>query len=305
MIVLTGASGYLGSAILTALQYDGCQVVSLGRSPIGGIEHRYFDLREPNSARELVEGASAIVHCAGIAHNLGAPEDYDQVNRKATLNLADAAIAAGVKRFIFISTLNLVPCEAASPDQPVAKWAKPKGGYEASKWQAESDLEQLLQWSDCQLTIIRPALVYDTELVANLALLQKLSQKIPVQLPGVGRRSMVSRQDVAALVVACLNSKSVAQQTVRIAATDGACYSARDISGALAAGRAPALSVPSVLWRFGLAFYDLARLQPPDSTWGKLAVEHWCGPVQRYAGWSPAETLGDVCARAQANRSSQ
>ena len=305
MIVLTGASGYLGSAILTALKHDGCQVVSLGRSPVAGIEHRYFDLREPNSARELVEGASAIVHCAGIAHNLGEPEDYDQVNRKATLNLADAAIAAGVKRFIFISTLNLVPSDAASPDQSVAKWAKPKGVYEASKWQAESDLEQLLQWSDCQLTIIRPALVYDTQLVANLALLQKLGQKIPVQLPDVGRRSMVSRGDVAALVVACLNLKSVAQQTVRIAATDGACYSARDISNALAAGQAPSLSMPSALWRFGLALYDLARLQPPDTTWGKLAVQHWCGAAQHHAGWGATETLGEVCARAQANRSSQ
>ena len=116
MILVTGASGYLGSALWSALERQGLVCISAGRT---GAD-RFFDLNDACPSEDLLAGVSTVVHCAGLAHNRGAEAEYQRLNVEGALGLAKAAIRAKVVRFIHISSLNVVPASAEGPNLPAA-----------------------------------------------------------------------------------------------------------------------------------------------------------------------------------------
>ena len=101
--------------------------------------------------------------------DLPQPDRYQTINVEAPAQLAALAAASGVRHFIFVSSLNVVPVDASQPDLDAAGYDEPDEHYAASKWLAEQRLQETLAGTDCALTIVRPGLVYDVELVANLA----------------------------------------------------------------------------------------------------------------------------------------
>jgi nucleoside-diphosphate-sugar epimerase len=153
------------------------------------------------------------------------------------LNLARRAVDAGVSHFIYVSSLNVVPFDAPSARDPAHQYPEPKERYAASKWRAEQSLGQMFAGSHCQLTVLRPGLVYDVELTANLKTVKSVLRWWPWLLPSVGRRSMVARGDLVALLVSCALGESGAPTGEEIlSATDGAVYDAERISRALSQG---------------------------------------------------------------------
>ena len=169
MLGLTGATGYIGRALLPALQSAGFPVTTVGRRAVApDVPHRQLDLRSAAGYRDALMDMQGLIHCAGVAHNLGGASDYELVNRRATISLADAALSTGCRHFVFISSLNVVSADAIDAEAPARSLPRPNDPYARSKWETEQQLEALLAGSDTRLTIIRPALVYDRELVANL-----------------------------------------------------------------------------------------------------------------------------------------
>ena len=291
MIGVTGASGYIGRALTDALDARGREVVTLGRADAT----RRLDLITTSGYRTALEGLSTVIHCGGLAHNEAAPEDYDKINYKATMALADAALTVGVKRLIFLSSLNVVPPTGYEEDAAASLLPRPDTPYVLSKWMAEQSLEQLLRHSTCELAICRPGLVYDQELTGNLVTLAAIASRLPVALPSVGVRSMISRPDlVSLLVVLATQEGKLDGKTERFAVTDGECYSSRRIASAL--GCRASVTAPASLWRLVSLCRDVMGGKSVGATWRSLSLGGWTGHKPTLSAWRSEWTLETLLA---------
>ena len=299
MLLLTGATGYLGSAVAAALSARGARFRCLGRRPLSGSEAdlSFWDLggNEAVSSNAFTD-VSVAVHCAGLAHRMASEQDYDQVNVKASVMLAESAAEAGVQHFIYISSLNVISPLSVDPVVPPAALPELDEPYARSKRRAEIALWQSCERSGMALTVIRPALIYDQTLTANLATLERALRWWPFLLPDKGRRSLVGRPDVVQLILACADGRAGAPagQSV-VAATDGGCYSAKAVSRLLRADKSGpesgALMTPEWLCQWACRLLDWRRGLSQGSTWKALSTELWCGPAREVIGWQPRLTL--------------
>lgn len=182
-IAVTGAGGFIGSALTQMLAGEGHEVLPLSRNAL--------------SSRDL-SGVETVVHCAALAHRTGAERPdaatFDAVNHRLAVELATRAKAAGVKRFVFVSTIYTVAGNPSplTPDMPL----KPRDDYGRAKARAETDLREL---SGIEIVIARPVLVYGPGARANLKALISLCDSglpLPFGLAN-NRRSFVSLENVA------------------------------------------------------------------------------------------------------------
>ncbi len=150
-----------------------------------------------------------------------------------------------------------------------------------------------------RLSIIRPGLIYDTELTANLRRIASLLRRCPILLPDVGQRSLMGRSDLLALIEGCIRGdcgQTVGQSV--IAATDGERYSARRIARAFL----PRFYFPAPpRWAMRLAgsALDWWSDLPPGHSWETLSTVQWCGDLPRITGWQPQSTL-ETCVNTEA-----
>ena len=182
-IAVTGAGGFIGSALTQMLAGEGHEVPPLSRN----------DLSCPDFS-----GVETIVHCAALAHRTGAERPdaatFDAVNHRLAVELAAKAKAAGVRRFVFVSTIYTIAGNPSplTPDMPL----NPHDDYGRAKAKAEADL---LALSGIEIVIARPVLVYGPGARANLKALIKLCDSglpLPFGLAN-NRRSFVSLENVA------------------------------------------------------------------------------------------------------------
>ncbi len=297
MILLTGATGYLGAALRSALEQKGQSLRLLARAKdaMNAAPHVQWVHWDMGSADDLpsgvFDGVAVVIHCAGLAHRYADERDYQRINNEATCDLARRAMYGGVSHFIYVSSLNVVPAEAVSPADPAHHYPEPQGGYAASKWRAEQTLGQMLAESHCQLTVVRPGLVYDIELTANLKTVSSLLRWWPWLLPYVGHRSMVARGDLVALLISCALGESGAptgEQT--LLATDGVVYDAEKISRALSLGTKWGV-MPQWLCRLVGRALDWKKGNEAGSHWRSLSGNHWTGDAPVVTGWQPSVTL--------------
>ncbi|MBV2142742.1 NAD-dependent epimerase/dehydratase family protein [Falsochrobactrum sp. TDYN1] len=181
-IAVTGAGGFIGGALSRHLQSEGHVILPLSRA----------DLSEPDFSN-----AQTVIHCAALAHRTGAArpqaDEFDAVNHRLTVELAQKARQAGVRRFIFVSTIYTVAGNP-SPLTPGMKLA-PRDDYGSAKARAET---ALLAMGGIEIVIARPVLVYGPGARANLKALVKLCDT-PLPLPfgcANNRRSLVSLENV-------------------------------------------------------------------------------------------------------------
>ncbi len=273
MILLTGASGYIGQRLLPSLQTlkGRGSVITAGRD-LSSCD-RLLDLHKVSDFRDVTEGVETLIHCAGLAHNSGTNEDYERINVRASLALADAALATSVRRFIYISSMNVVSPGAGSPHGAITALPYPTLPYAASKWRAERGLEALLGHSACELHIIRPALVYDRQLTGNLAALAAIARFIPARFPETGHRSMICREDLVSAISTIVATPFGSLGVRRYGIWDGQRYSARRIADAIVGGRR--ISLPQWLWQAAASMRDIGQRLPLGATWSGIGLDHW------------------------------
>ncbi|WP_176037487.1 NAD-dependent epimerase/dehydratase family protein [Brucella tritici] len=182
-IAVTGAGGFIGSALTQVLVGEGHEVLPLSRN----------ELTDPDFS-----GVETVVHCAALAHRAGAErpdaDTFDAVNHRLAVELATKAKAAGVRRFVFVSTIYTIAGNPSplTPDMPL----KPRDDYGRAKAKAEADLREI---NGIEIVIARPVLVYGPGARANLKALIKLCNSglpLPFGLAN-NRRSFVSLENVA------------------------------------------------------------------------------------------------------------
>jgi UDP-glucose 4-epimerase len=193
-VALTGASGFVGKAVLPLLIAAGHEVSALYRkSPTAdfdGVRVVLGDLTDQRALQELTMGADVVLHIAGAVSAKNAAA-FHSVNTDGTVAVAHAAIAGGVKRFVYLSSMVV--------QKPTIS------AYAASKHAAEEALKKLGREID--VLILRPSAVYGPRDLATLPLLKQLLAPVAL-LPGrsTGRFALVHVEDLAAVCVSAVET---------------------------------------------------------------------------------------------------
>lgn len=301
-ILVTGANGFVGSALCSRLATMAnfatrAALRGTGHAPVAGVQAvTVADLDATTPWGPALAGVDLVVHAAARVHVMkedaaDSLAEFRRVNVDGTLNLARQAAAAGVRRFIFISSIK-VNGEASRPGVPLRAddVPAPKDAYGLSKYEAEQGLRQLAASTAMEVVIIRPVLVYGPGVKANFQSMMRWVQLgVPLPFGAVdNRRSLVSLANLVDLVVTCLDHPAAANQT--FLASDGDDVSLARLLGALgrALGRpARLLPVPSGVLR-GAALL-LGRRDLAQRLLGSLQVD--IEKNRRLLGWRPPHTL--------------
>ena len=263
-ILITGATGFIGRELLQQLiAKKDVDLTALVRSQSQDIPSEVAQVIVNSNATwadlPFPEGVTTLIHLAGRAHVLkeisSSPLDlYREDNVEFTLNLARKALASGVKRFIFISSIGVNGSSTTSTPFDESSIPAPKADYAISKWEAEQALRDLLNGSDMELVIVRPPLVYAGHAPGNFRRLLKLvTTGLPLPLGSVDNcRSMVSLQNLVDFISLCIEHPAAANETFLI--SDGADLSTTRIVERLAEGmgkRILLVPVPLGFMRWG------------------------------------------------------
>ena len=272
-VVVTGASGFVGQAVVPALRARGHQVVALDRATVG-------DLAGFTGWSAHLAGSEAVVHLAALAHSRPMDEArLRAVNVDAALALGKAAAAAGVKMLLMSSVKVLgeeTPQRPFDDSSPPA----PQDAYGRAKAAAEAALRAV---PGLALTLLRPPLVYGPGVKANfLALMRAVARGWPLPLASIeNRRSLVYAGNLADAVVRCLESPLAVGKNYGV--TDGAPLSTPALCRALGA----ALGRRARLFPCPRALLEIAP--PAKKLTRSLEVDD--GELRRELGWAPPHTF--------------
>src|SRR6478672_4412829 len=238
-ILVTGASGFVGRALVTELANVGHSVRAAMRQPADVFPRSVeviavSDLTRPVEWRTLLRDVGTVVHLAGIAHAGPdiAEQAYDRVNRLATAELANAAKTSGIGHLVFMSSIRAQSGPAAPGVLSETDAPHPTDAYGRSKLAAE----EAIRASGVPFTILRPVLVYGIGVKGNFARLVELTRK-PWPLPlGLcrNRRSLLARQNLISAIQFALDEPAAKDKTYIVA--DPAPLTLAEIVAALRAG---------------------------------------------------------------------
>jgi UDP-glucose 4-epimerase len=288
-ILVTGASGFVGRALVTNLANAGHTVRAAMRQPADVFPRSVevvavSDLTRPVEWRALLKGAETVVHLAGIAHaGPGiAEEAYDRVNRIATTELAQAAKVAGVHRLVFVSSIRAQSGPSSGAVLRETDPAHPTDAYGRSKLAAE----EAVRAAGVPFTILRPVLIYGPGVKGNFARLMELARKswpLPFGLCR-NRRSLLARQNLIDAIHFSLTAPATQGETCIVA--DPNALTLAEIVTALRAGegrRPGLLPVPPALIALG------ANALGRGEEWQRLGGAQVADPSKLLgAGWKPA-----------------
>lgn len=298
-ILVTGAGGFVGAALVRQLQAKGYPVVAAQRQPAtasvaGEVIPVIRELSADTDWSAPLAGVDAVIHLAARVHQLGeqpgvvSEARYDEVNRAATLKLARDAQAAGVRRFIFVSSIK-VNGDWTLPGKPFRAddLPAPTDAYARSKAAAEQQLLALMAETGLEVVIVRPPLIYGPGVKANVArLLDTLARGVPLPLGGVrhNRRSLLALENLLDLLILCIAAPKAAGAILLV--SDDEDLSTAELLESLAEGlgqKPRLIAVPSAWLEWGARL--LGRGEVAQRLCGSLQVD--IRPTKTLLGWQP------------------
>lgn len=310
LVTVTGATGFIGVALCVALRERGFCVRGTVRSlnsasPIFGVE--YCAIGNVDGATDwlsALDGVDCVIHCAARAHVMrehvtDTLAAYREVNVAGTLNLARQAAAAGVDRFVFISSIK-VNGEATLPGQPFTEQCNtaPQDAYGQSKAEAEQALLALAAQTGMEVVIIRPPLVYGPGVKGNfVGIARAVLCGLPLPLGAVhNQRSLVALDNLVSLVVLCADrarSPLAANQVFVVA--DGDDVSTTTLLSKVAkAADLPRRLLPVPAWLLRAVASLLGKRSLADRLLGNLQVD--ATKARSLLGWRPVVTMDEQLA---------
>lgn len=299
-ILLTGSTGFLGRSLAKDIagQRDCLLSVSL-RSAGSNCPYMHFEIPDLTIATDwtaALANQQVVIHAAARAHimkdEVADPlAEYRKVNVDGTINLARQAAEAGVKRFIFISSIK-VNGEQTPLGKPftAADVPAPEDAYGISKFEAEQGLQLLAKETGMEMVIIRPPLVYGPGVKGNFANMNRLVAKgLPLPLGAVhNQRSLVSLDNLVDLIITCIDHPAAANQV--FLAGDGQDLSTTELlKGVAKAMGKPSrlLPIPAGLLLFGASI--LGKKAMAQRLLGSLQVD--ITKTRQVLGWRPPLTV--------------
>jgi nucleoside-diphosphate-sugar epimerase len=295
-IVVTGAGGFVGGALVRHLHAIGKDVVAMSRAtsvwPAGVIRATIDSYENPTALRCAVEHADAVVHLAARAHQRGPTADFE-CNERAAQVIAQASQAAGVRRLILMSSIGVngnlthgqpfVESDLPSPVEP----------YAVSKLRSEAAVIDNLAGSDrTDYVILRPPLIYGPRAPGNFArLVRAIESGWVLPLAGIrNARSLLGLGNLLELLSLCLEHPAAANQLLLVA--DGEDVSTPDLVRHMARGLgkpARLARVPPSLLRAAAQILGQTRLA--DSLCGSLQID--ASKARQLLGWVPGHATVD------------
>lgn len=209
-ILITGSDGFVGSTLCDALQQRGIENVQTVRKNASGAKISVGNLSAETNWQHVLPGCTCVIHLAARVHVMdeqaGDPlAAFRAINVDATLNLAKQAVAAGVRRFVFVSSVKVNGEETFEQPFTAFDTPAPLDPYGQSKLEAEVALQELARETGLEVVIVRPPLVYGPGVRANFLNLMKLVRKgLPLPLGAIhNRRSMVAVGNLVDLLILC------------------------------------------------------------------------------------------------------
>jgi len=230
-VLLSGASGFIGHRLCAALQAHGVQVCGLGRHDTQGPWDDFVCADVAKGVPDgTLSGVDTVFHLAGKAHALNESEqdeaDYFRINTSGTLKLLEAAAKAGVRRFIFFSSIKAMG-EFSHDDSDELTVCDPQTAYGKSKLEAE---RLVLEGGFVpEPVVLRPSMVYGPRNKGNLLhMIDAIAHGRFPPLPEFGnKRSMVHVDDLVAAAILAAESKESIGKTYIV--SDGEAYSTRQL----------------------------------------------------------------------------
>ena len=240
-VLVTGSTGFIGCALVKRLAIENFPIIATMRNHINLPFDKKVNvinsgnLTHTHEWQKILESVNVVVHLASRVHAMKDRSkdqlaEYRNVNVVASINLARQAAQAGVRRFIYLSTIKVngeftrPGCPFTADDLPM-----PKGPYAISKYEAELGLRKIALETGMEVVIIRPPLVYGPGVKANfLNMMHWLSKSIPMPFGAINnRRSLVALDNLVDLIVTCINHPSAADEVFLV--SDGEDLSTKDL----------------------------------------------------------------------------
>jgi UDP-N-acetyl-alpha-D-quinovosamine dehydrogenase len=302
LVLVTGANGFIGQATCRLLASLGMRVRAVVRQPGMAIDtqmvtHVARDIGERTDWRHVLDEVDAVVHLAAGVHGIDDTTSdplalYRRTNTKRTLRLAEGAAVAGVRRFIFLSTIKVHGEMTEGEPFSEEDHLRPTDPYAVSKLEAEEGLFELSHNGGLEVVVLRPPLDYGPRVKANfLRLLRLVAQGIPLPLASVNnRRSLLYLDTLVSAMTTSLTHPDAAGRTYLV--SDGEDVSTpeliRRIAGAMGK-KARLLRTPPRLLRWAGAM--LRREREVDRLLGSLVVDS--RRIRRELGLSPSVEMSE------------
>lgn len=269
-ILLTGASGFVGSSLLCGLSSSKFKVDPVYRHPNQSDERSVLVpfIDGKTDWQNALQSVQIVIHCAGLAHRSCEGADvkkYWDVNVHGTVKLAEDALAHGVKKFIFLSTVNVLG-DCSEVDKPLNEESpyNPTDIYSLSKAAAELSLTKLCKNSGMDLIIVRPTLVYGSDVKANfLKLLLLVKSGLPLPFGSLEcKRSLLSIQNLSDFVVRLVEFDNIGSQTFLV--SDAESHSINNIINSIGIAldkRCRLFSVPDAVLKIAFKLFGFGQLE--------------------------------------------
>ncbi len=295
-LLITGANGFVGKAVCEQALNLGLSVKGAMRQRVelpSGIEpYVVGDINGFTDWANCLRDVNLVVHLAARVHVMNEDvvdplKEFRNVNVEGTLNLARQAAAAGVKRFVFISSVK-VNGERTHTGRPFteADIPNPQDAYAQSKHEAEQGLRQLSLDTGMDVVVIRPPLVYGPGVKANFAaLMRAVKSGWPLPLGAVhNQRSLVALNNLVDFIGICITHPQAANQTFLI--SDGHDLSTTELVRCLAqAAGAPERLMPVPVWVLQMGAKFIGKVDAMQRLCGNLQVD--ISKSRRLLGWKP------------------
>lgn len=304
-VLLTGATGFVGQGLLERMSgLVNLELIATVRRPVSGLSenvtsHVIAGLEADTDWQQVLDGADVVIHSAARVHVMHehTPDplaEFRKVNVEGTLSLARQAAAAGVRRFIFISSVK-VNGESTTVGGPYIADAQPAPAdpYGISKMEAEQGLRALAAETAMEVVIIRPVLVYGPGVKANfLSMMSWLYKGVPLPFGAIhNRRSLVALDNLVDLIVTCIDHPAAANQTFLV--SDGEDISTTELLRRMgtALGR-PARLLPVPSWMLEAGATMLGKSALSQRLCGSLQVD--ISKTRELLNWTPPFSVDEA-----------
>ena len=306
-VLVTGVTGFVGSQVAEQHSQLPDYVVRGAVRVPGSVVHANVeeivvgDIGPDTDWSAALDGVDAVIHAAARVHQMhDTTADplaaFRRVNTAGTLRLARQAAAAGVRRFVFLSSIKVM-AEQTLPGRPLRAddAVAPADPYGISKYEAEERLRRLASETGLEVVVIRPVLVYGPGVKANFRSMMRVVERgVPLPLGAIrNKRSLVSVQNLASLVEQCVRHPAAANETFLV--SDGEDLSTSELLRRIAkAMHRPSRLVPiPESWLFTAASL-LRREAVARRLLGSLQVD--IEKTRRLLGWSPPLSVDESLA---------
>lgn len=300
-ILVTGANGFVGGALVSLLAEQNEYVINAANRNGDRVENATAvfgkNVVENTNWSDALTGVTHVIHAAARVHvlrdHVKEPlEAFREVNVRGTLNLARQAVDAGVKRFIFISSIGVNGAQTNGKPFQEADVPNPHSDYAISKWEAEQGLFDIARKSDLEVVVLRPPLIYARNAPGRFGQLLKLvSYNLPLPLGAINnKRSLISLSNLISFIRLALLHPEAANQIFLIA--DNESLSTKEIVKSIADAenkRLILLPIPAS-WIFMLAKI-LGKQSAAEGLIGSLEID--AGKAKSLLGWKAEVSMAE------------